>query len=188
MYNYPWGYPQYPYYYNGVPYQDNRQPIFWGNTDEIEHFNPFYYSHDHEDYMTLKDYGDNPLVVNIEHATERNNTFRTVLWTGENLQVTLMSIDVGDDIGLEVHPNVDQFLRIEDGEGLVQMGDAKENLSLQRRVDDESAIIVPAGTWHNVINIGNQPLKLYTIYAPPEHPFGTIHRTKAEAIEAEGHH
>ena len=70
MYNYPWRYPQYPYYYNGVPYQDNRQPIFWGNTDEIEHFNPFYYSHDHEDYMTLKDYGDNHFIDNYEDINE----------------------------------------------------------------------------------------------------------------------
>lgn len=96
-----------------------------------------------------------------------------------------MSIDVGEDIGLEVHPNVDQFLRIEDGEGTVQMGNTKDHLTVQRRVGEDDAIMVPAGTWHNIINTGDEPIKLYSIYAPPEHPFGTIHQTKAEAIAAE---
>ncbi|MCM3342690.1 cupin domain-containing protein [Paenibacillus sp. MER TA 81-3] len=136
--------------------------------------------------MILKDYGPNPFVVNIDHATKQNDTYRTVLWTGEHLQVALMSINVGDDIGLEVHPHTDQFIRIEEGEGLVRLGPSKDKVDIEQRVNEDYATLVPAGTWHNVINIGNKPLKLYTIYAPPEHPFGTVHPTKAIAMAAEG--
>jgi mannose-6-phosphate isomerase-like protein (cupin superfamily) len=96
-----------------------------------------------------------------------------------------MSINVGEDIGLEIHPNVDQFLRIEQGQGIVQMGKSKDNLNFERKVYDDSAIMIPAGTWHNAINIGNIPLKLYSIYAPPRHPRGTVHVTKADAMAAE---
>lgn len=138
--------------------------------------------------MALTDYGFRPLVLNINEATKQNNTFRTAIWTGSQLQVTLMSIGVGEDIGLEIHPHVDQFLRIEQGQGLVQMGKSKDNLSFESHVYDDFAIIIPAGTWHNLINTGNVPLKLYSIYAPPHHPFGTVHATKADAIAAEGHH
>lgn len=129
------------------------------------------------------DYGPEPFVINIEEATRRNRNFRTTLWTGNHLQLTLMSIRPGEDIGLEIHPNVDQFLRIEEGQGLVKMGDNKNNLNFQRRVNANDAILVPAGTWHNLINTANRPLKLYTIYAPPEHPRGTVHPTKADAAE-----
>ncbi|MFV2045851.1 cupin domain-containing protein [Metabacillus sp. YM-086] len=132
-----------------------------------------------------KDYGRNPFVVDIEKVTKQNKTFRTAIWTGNKLQVTLMSIDVGDSIGLEIHPNTDQFLRIEEGQGLVQMGDRKDRLDYVRKVSDDFAIMIPAGKWHNLTNTGNKPLKLYSIYAPPEHPFGTVHRTKAEAMAAE---
>lgn len=135
--------------------------------------------------IQIRDYGPQPFVVNIEEVTTRNNTFRTALWTGSNLQLTVMSIDVGEDIGLEVHPNLDQFLRIEEGQGLVQMGENKNNLTFQEQVYDDYAIFIPAGTWHNVINTGNQPLKLYSIYAPPEHPYGTVHETKEIAMAAE---
>ncbi|NCA68060.1 MAG: cupin domain-containing protein, partial [Clostridia bacterium] len=124
------------------------------------------------------DYGPNPYVVNIERATLQNNYFRTVLWTGKYLQVTLMSINPGEDIGIEMHSDLDQFLRIEQGQGVVTMGDRKDNCNIRRRVADNDAIIVPAGTWHNLINTGRTPLKLYSIYAPPEHPFGTVHPTK----------
>ncbi|WHX24546.1 cupin domain-containing protein [Virgibacillus halodenitrificans] len=133
----------------------------------------------------LKDYGKQPYVINIEEAAKRNNNFRTAIWTGDNLQVTVMSIPVGGDVGLEVHPDVDQFLRIEEGQGVVQMGNTESNLNFQRQVTEDYAIMVPAGKWHNLINTGNIPLKLYTIYAPPEHPFGTIHRTQEESMAAE---
>ena len=135
--------------------------------------------------IELRDYGPEPLVVNIERFSNINPNFRTALWTGKHLQVTLMSIKVGGDIGLEAHPHLDQFIRVVSGYGLVKMGKSKENLDLQKRVDGNFAVIIPAGTWHNLINIGNRPLKLYSIYAPPEHPFGTIHQTKEIAEEAE---
>jgi mannose-6-phosphate isomerase-like protein (cupin superfamily)/rubrerythrin len=133
----------------------------------------------------IKDYGSNPFVVNIEEVTKRNNNYRTALWTGSNLQVTLMSINVGDDIGLEIHPTTDQFLRIEEGQGLVQMGDSKDKLDFEEEAFADYAIMVPAGKWHNLTNTGNVPLKLYAIYAPPEHPFGTVHETKADAMASE---
>ena len=135
--------------------------------------------------MELKDYGAESFVVNIEDATKQNETFRTALWTGKNLQVTLMSIAAGDDIGLEVHEHGDQFLRIEQGEGLVQMGDSEDNLSFEEKAEDDYAILIPAGKWHNVTNTGDKPLKIYSIYAPPEHPHSTVHETKAEADAAE---
>lgn len=133
----------------------------------------------------LTDYGPKPFVTNIEQATKQNNNFRTALWTGNHLQLTLMSINAGEDIGLECHPNLDQFLRIEQGQGLVKMGTSKDNLDFRRKVSDDYAIFVPAGTWHNLINTGKKPLKLYSIYAPPQHPKGTVHKTKKEAMATE---
>ena len=130
-----------------------------------------------------KDFGPNPFTIDIEKATLTNNYFRTTLWTGKNMQLTLMKINVNDDIGLEVHHNADQFLRIEQGYGLVKMGDSKNNLYYTRKIVSGSAIIVPAGTWHNLINIGNIPIKLYSLYAPPQHPKGTIDRTKYDEYE-----
>ncbi len=140
------------------------------------------------DLIPIKDYGPEPFVVNIEKATTQNNTFRTALWTGKYLQLTLMSIPVGEDIGLEIHPDHDQFIRIEQGEGLAKMGDTKDTLDFQEKVYDDYAIFVPAGKWHNLINTGCKPLKLYSIYAPPEHPYGTVHATKAIAEAAEKSH
>lgn len=133
----------------------------------------------------FRDYGPVPIVVNIEAATKQNDTFRTALWTGSHLQLTLMSINVNDDIGLEVHPDVDQFIRIEQGEGLVRIGDRRDNLSFEKRVGPSDAVIIPAGTWHDVVNVGTVPLKVYSIYAPPKHPRGTVHKTKADAAAAE---
>jgi len=133
-------------------------------------------------HIPLQDYGPKPLVIDIDQAAKQNNNYRTALWTGKHFQVTLMSINVGDDIGLEVHPETDQFIRIEEGQGLVQMGPRKDSLDFQEMAYDGYAIMVPAGTWHNVINTGNTPLKVYVIYAPPHHPFGTVHVTKADAM------
>jgi mannose-6-phosphate isomerase-like protein (cupin superfamily)/predicted heme/steroid binding protein len=138
--------------------------------------------------IKLKDYGPEPFVVDINAATKQNKNFRTALWTGCYLQLTLMSIPVGGEIGLENHPNLDQFIRIEEGEGLVKMGDSKNCPDLQEKVYDDFAFIIPAGTWHNLINTGNKPLKLYSIYAPPQHPHGTVHVTKADAEAAEKNH
>jgi len=128
----------------------------------------------------VTDHGPKPFVVDIEKAALNNGTFRTALWTGHHFQLTVMSIAVGDDIGLECHPDTDQFLRIEEGQGLVMMGPNKCHFNINQPVFDGSAIFVPAGTWHNLINTGNRPIKLYSIYAPPEHPWGTVHETKAD--------
>ena len=133
----------------------------------------------------IKDYGPNPLIANIDYLTKMNTNYRTTLWTGKHLQVTLMSIPVGGDIGLEIHHDVDQFIRVEYGYANVMMGESRNDLKYQQRVDSNYAVVIPAGTWHNIRNIGNTPLKLYSIYAPPQHPFGTVHKTKEEA-EREG--
>lgn len=138
-------------------------------------------------FVELKDYGPEPFVIDIEEATEQNNNYRTALWTGDFLQLTLMSIDVGDDIGLEIHYDVDQFIRVEKGQGIVQMGNSRDNLDFQENVYDDFAFVIPAGKWHNLINTGNTPLKLYSIYAPPQHPHGTIHENKEAAEAAEEH-
>ena len=136
----------------------------------------------------LKDHGGRPYAVNIDKATKMNNNYRTALWTGKYLQLTLMSIGVGNDIGLEMHPDTDQLIRIEQGCGIAKMGDSKDHLDFQCRVCENYAIFVPAGTWHNLINTGKVPIKLYSIYAPPEHPFGTVHKTKKDAEAAESAH
>ena len=128
-----------------------------------------------------KDYGPEPFTINIEDDTKANANFRTTRWTGKHLQLTLMSIPVGGDIGLEVHPDNDQFLRIEEGKGRVQMGPAKDQLTYEREVEDDWVILVPAGTWHNVTNIGDEPMQLYALYGPPDHKHGTVHKTQADA-------
>lgn len=134
----------------------------------------------------MQDHGADPYVVNIEELTLANDNFRTAAWTGSNLQMTLMAIQPGDDIGLEVHEDHDQFLRIESGTALVQMGPSVDSLETWT-AEDDFAIFVPAGAWHNVSNTGSQPLKLYSIYAPAEHAHGTVHATKADAEAAEHH-
>ena len=146
------------------------------------YYNPYnYMNYYNMNPNYIRDYGPEPFIMNINEVTKQNNNFRTALWPGNHLQVTLMSINVGESIGLEMHPDVDQFIRIEQGYGLVQMGNNKNNLNFERKVYDDFAIIIPAGKWHNLTNIGNVPIKLYSIYAPPNHPKGTIHRTKADA-------
>ena len=126
----------------------------------------------------LKDYGDNPFVINIEKATKANDNFRLALWTGEYLQITLMSLKPGESIGLEKHDNLDQFIRIEKGKGLVQMGNSKENLTFVKNVEEDDAFVIPKSTWHNLTNTGMEELKLYSIYSTPNHKKGTIEKTK----------
>ena len=138
--------------------------------------------------LTEIDKGPNPYIVNIEQATLQNPYYRAVVWTGGFLQLTVMSIPIGGEIGLEVHPETDQFLRIESGSGKTVMGPAQNTLTFQQFVTDGDAIFVPAGTWHNIINYGSRPLKIYSIYAPPHHPHGTVHKTKQQAdLEENGH-
>lgn len=143
-------------------------------------------NHNCGNHPEIRDFGPNPLVFNIDHATKMNQNFRTTLWTGTYMQLTLMCIPVCGEIGVEMHPDVDQFIRIENGLAKVFMGGSRNAIREEATVDGNYAIIIPAGTWHNIINVGNRPLKLYSLYAPPNHPFGTIHKTKADA-ELEGH-
>ena len=134
----------------------------------------------------MTDHGPYPYVVDIEELTLGNDNYRTTAWTGKYLQMTLMSILPGDDIGLEVHEDHDQFLRVEQGRGLVQMGPAEDDLPFRREVEDDWVILVPAGSWHNVTNIGDEPMKVYALYGPPDHLPGTVHATQADA-EADPH-
>lgn len=127
-------------------------------------------------------------VGDIEKVTLDNETFRTVLFTGEHTQLTVMSLKAGEEIGLEAHPDHDQFLRVEQGSARVVMGPEEDRLEETYDVGDDWAVIVPAGTWHNVTNTGDGELKLYSLYSPAEHPDGTVHRTKAEADAAEAEH
>lgn len=123
-------------------------------------------------------------IGNIEKETLRNDNFRKVLNTTKLSQLVVMSLLPGEEIGTEIHSDTDQFIRIEEGEAMVIL-DGEET-----KIEDDFAIVIPAGVEHNVINIGDEKLKLYTIYTPAHHPSGTIHKTKAEAeaSEAEHHH
>ena len=123
------------------------------------------------------DRGKKPYVVDIEKLTTENKNFRTAEWTGTYLQLTTMSIAVGGEVGFEIHEDTDQFLRIESGKAKVRMGKDKDNLDYERDAEDDDAIFVPTGYWHNILNTGKEPLKLYSIYAPPHHPAGTVHET-----------
>jgi len=127
-------------------------------------------------------------VGDIEAATLENETFRTVLFTGGHTQLTVMHLAPGEEIGLEAHSNLDQFLRVEEGSARVELGRTEETIEETHEVADDWAVIVPAGVWHNVVNTGTGPLKLYSLYSPPEHPPNTVHRTKAEADAAEHDH
>ncbi|MBU2577504.1 cupin domain-containing protein [Patescibacteria group bacterium] len=119
-------------------------------------------------------------VSNIEEKTLENNHFRHVLFTAPHSQLVLMALKPGEDIGLEVHDNVDQFFRVEEGVGKVVLNGEEQEIK------DGSAVVVPAGTEHNIVNTSTEEtLKLYTIYSPPNHPDGTIHQTRKEAMEAE---
>ncbi|OHA88049.1 MAG: cupin [Candidatus Zambryskibacteria bacterium RIFCSPHIGHO2_01_FULL_43_27] len=117
-------------------------------------------------------------VENIEKLSLENEFFRKVLYTDKNLQLVVMSLKLGEDIGEEVH-ELDQFIRVESGEGKAVLDGVETALS------DGSVVIIPTGTRHNIINTGATAMKLYTLYAPPNHPEGTIHKTKAEAEAAE---
>ena len=120
-------------------------------------------------------------IDDIEARTEGNADFRRVLYTGSHLQLVLMSLNPGEDIGEEVHQGVDQFFRVESGTGEIHI-DGRVT-----KVASEFAILVPAGARHNLVNTGTRPLKVYTLYAPPEHEDGTIHQSKADAMAAHEH-
>ena len=122
----------------------------------------------------------NGYVVNIKQRSIENNYVREVLYTASNIQLVVMSLKPGEDIGLETHHGVDQFIRVEAGRGKSILNGEEHDL------EDGSAVVIPSGTQHNIFNVSqSEPLKLYTIYSPPQHPDGTIHRTKADALADE---
>ncbi|MBV7295451.1 cupin domain-containing protein [Corynebacterium sp. TAE3-ERU12] len=127
------------------------------------------------------DHGPNPYVLDIEKATLDNENFRDTLWTGKHIQMTVMAIPVNGEIGAEVHDSNDQFLRIEQGKAHVKIGPSEDNLDIDEVVEDDWSAFVPAGSWHNVLNAGDEPLKLYSIYGPADHVQGTIHETFEDA-------
>ena len=129
----------------------------------------------------IKDIGPKPQSFDIERATKENPYYRSVAWSGRYLQVTLMSIPVGADIGLEAHPETDQFLRLDSGEGYVQMGAVTYKQTFEKEVSDGWCVLVPAGTWHNITNIGTTPMQIYAIYAPAHHSPDKMQATAAEA-------
>lgn len=137
--------------------------------------------------VEFKDFGPEPFVFDIEAYTVQNENYRTTIWTGTSMQMTVMNILPGQDIGLELHTDIDQFIRVEEGSGIVKMGDAEDNLDFQERVKEDFAVFIPAGKWHNLVNDTDKPLKIYSIYAPVEHPHGTVHATREEGLESHAH-
>lgn len=129
----------------------------------------------------MQDLGKNPVVINIRQETLCNDNFRTAIWTGDRLQITVMSIPVGGEIGLEMHDDVEQVVKIESGCANVYMGKCKKDVKCVGKVNANYAIVIPAGTWHNVVNACACPLKAYSVYAPKNHPFGTVHKTKLDS-------
>ena len=121
------------------------------------------------------DHGPKPYAANIMHTARQNHNFRTAFWSGCHLQMTLMCIPVCGDIGVEMHSDTDQFIRVEEGQAIVRMGTCKDKLDFHYRLGVGDAVFVPSGTWHNVSNTGNCPLKLSSLYAPPKHPLSLIH-------------
>lgn len=135
--------------------------------------------------MTIEDVGPKPNSFDLEKATTENDNYRVVAWTGKHLQLTLMSIPVGESIGLEKHPETDQFLRLDAGKGRAQMGRSKNKLTFDEEVSDGWCVLVPAGTWHDVTNIGDEPMRLYVVYAPSHHGKGRVQPTAEVAEEEE---
>ena len=131
--------------------------------------------------MTIEDVGPQPNSFDLEKATVENEVYRRVAWTGKYLQLTLMSIEPGQSIGLEVHPETDQFLRLDAGQGRVRMGPAADEITFTEEVSDGWCIVVPAGMWHDVVNTGDEPMRLYAIYAPVHHAAGKVHETFADS-------
>ena len=120
-------------------------------------------------------------IGDIEQQTQANDDFRRVIYTGPHMQLVLMALRPGEEIGAEVHQDTDQFFRVEGGSGVVVI-DGRET-----PIESDTAIVVPAGARHNVRNTGNEPLRIYTLYAPPEHADGTVHRTRSDAERATEH-
>ena len=124
------------------------------------------------------EHGGEVFVTNVGKMAYRNENFRESIWTGRYLQATLMSIPVGSDIGVEIHADTDQYIRVEHGNAWAVFGDHKDSLDRKYKLCMGDAVFVPAGTWHNIINVGRCPLKLSSVYAPPHHPKCTVEKTK----------
>jgi mannose-6-phosphate isomerase-like protein (cupin superfamily) len=131
------------------------------------------------------DKGPEPYADDLAKLTRTNRNYRTAVWTGDLLQLTVMCIPAKGEIGLEVHEDTDQFIYIVEGAGKVMMGEERDSLTYCKPVGPGSAVFVPHGTWHNLVNDGSKPAKLFTVYAPPHHPHGTVHETKEIADAAE---
>ena len=126
-----------------------------------------------------------PTLLNLRSEVATNQNFRKEIWTGEYLQVTVMTIPVGGEIGLEMHDDLEQLLKVESGCANVYMGDTRRNVKFVGKVKADHVIVIPSGTWHNIINACVCPLKVYSVYAPPKHPIGTLHKTKLNSDLAE---
>lgn len=134
----------------------------------------------YDNYASLRDYGENPYALNMEQMSMENQNFRTAVWTGKYLQMTLMCISPCGEIGLEIHTDTEQFIRVERGKAVVKMGKCKTQLDFIQDLCTGDAVFIPAGTWHNIVNVGRNPLRVSSIYAPPHHPKGTVHCTKED--------
>lgn len=131
------------------------------------------------------DYGPDPYFTNIKRTAVQNPNFRTTVWTGCHLQMTVMSIPPCGEIGMEMHGDTDQLIRVERGTAAVKIGKCENQPELQHNLREGDAVFIPAGTWHNIINTGRNDLKVSSVYAPPNHRRGTVHRTKADAEREE---
>ena len=132
-----------------------------------------------------QDFGGKACLIDIRNEALSNENFRKVIWTGEHLQVTVMSIPAGGEIGLEMHDDVDQLVKVEGGCANVYMGACKHQVKCMGKINANYAVLIPAGTWHNIINACSCPLKVYSVYAPPKHSQGTIHKSKLDSDLAE---
>lgn len=141
----------------------------------------------HNDELELKDYGPLPFAENLHDAALANDNYRTTLWTGEHVQITLMAIPAGGgDIGMEKHHDNDQIIYMFSGVGRVKMGKDKNKLTVDKEVHAGDVVIIPDDTWHNVINAGDETMKVFSVYSPVKHAKGTNETTKADAIDKEG--
>ena len=131
-------------------------------------------------YKEINEHGPSPYIANVGQYAMANSFYRTVFWTGCHMQMTLMSIPICSDIGVEVHEDTDQIIRIEQGRAQLILGECEDQMNYQRELRIGDTVFVPAGIWHNVINVGRIQLKLSSIYAPPHHPAGLVMLVKEE--------
>lgn len=130
---------------------------------------------------TCRSSSPGPFTTDLSQAARCNTDFRSIAWTGRHLQLSLMCIPVCGEVGLELHPDTDQLFRVEEGQGMVRTGVCRERSDQLHYLTCGDVLCIPAGLWHNVINTGRCPLKLTSLYAPPQHPPGTVHHCKADA-------